>query len=115
MTEPGPSSSPGEAPTSESAHVRLDAVIRGEVQGVGFRYFVHRRARAAGLTGWVANEGDGSVRCQAEGARVELEHLLSELRAGPPAALVERVDVLWGPATGSLPPFGIRSGAHRGD
>jgi acylphosphatase len=95
--------------------VRLDATVRGRVQGVGFRYFILREAADLGLDGWVANTGDGSVRCVAEGPRDRLDILLDRLRAGPPAAIVDHVSEMWMPATGSLGPFGVRSGDHRGD
>ncbi len=101
--------------TTPSDHARLEATVRGRVQGVGFRYFIVRRARNHGLDGWVANEADGSVRCVAEGPRADLERLLAELEAGPPSAIVERVDTRWSVATGKFLLFGIRSGAHRGD
>ena len=94
---------------------RLEATVVGRVQGVGYRYHVLRRAMALGLMGWVANEGDGTVRCRAEGPRVDLEALLSALHGGPPGAHVERVIAAWGPGTGGLGPFGIRSGGHQGD
>ena len=95
--------------------VRLEATARGRVQGVGFRYFILRRGMELGLTGWVANEADGSVRCVAEGPRTELEALLETMERGPAGALVERVNVTWGPSTGTLSAFGIRAGGHRGD
>lgn len=95
--------------------VRLDATVRGRVQGVGFRYHVLRRAMDLELTGWVANESDGSVHCRAEGPRADLEALLSTLETGPVGARIERVFAAWGPGTGSLRPFGIRSGGHTGD
>ena len=95
--------------------VRLDATVRGRVQGVGFRYFVLREAMDLGLHGWVANTMDGSVRCVAEGPRDRLDTLLALLRAGPPAAIVEGVSEMWMPATGTLGSFGVRSGDHRGD
>ena len=98
-----------------AAEERLDATVRGRVQGVGFRYHVLRAAMDLGLTGWVANEADGSVRCRAEGSRTDLEALVAALEDGPPGALVDRVIVAWGPATGGLGPFGIRSAGHRGD
>jgi acylphosphatase len=101
--------------TSDRPLARLDVTVAGRVQGVGFRYFVRREAVALGLDGWVANTADGSVRCVAEGPRVRLELLLERLRAGPPAAIVERVSEAWMPATGTLGPFGVRSGAHPGD
>lgn len=99
----------------EPSVVRLDATVIGRVQGVGFRYFVLREAMDLGLEGWVANAGDGSVRCVAEGARERLETLLDRLRDGPAAAIVDRVIDAWMPATGTLGPFSVRSGAHRGD
>jgi acylphosphatase len=95
--------------------LRLEASVIGRVQGVGFRYHVLREARDLDLTGWVANELDGTVRCRAEGPRPALERLLQALETGPPGALVERVVPAWGPATGTLGPFGIRSAGHRGD
>jgi acylphosphatase len=100
---------------SDPLRARLDATVGGRVQGVGFRYFARREAVALGLDGWVANTADGSVRCVAEGPRDRLELLLERLRTGPPAAIVERVSVAWMPATGTLGPFGVRSGAHPGD
>jgi acylphosphatase len=94
---------------------RLDASVRGRVQGVGFRYFVLRRALDLELEGWVANEFDGSVRCVAEGSTADLERFVADLELGPPGALVERVITAWGPAVGGLGPFTIASAAHRGD
>jgi acylphosphatase len=94
---------------------RLDATIRGRVQGVGFRYFVIRHATDLDLTGWVANEWDGSVRCVAEGPRPALETLLASLERGPAGALVDRVFTAWGPASGAFRTFDVRSGGHGGD
>ena len=97
------------------AVVRLDATVRGRVQGVGFRYHVLRRAMDLDLRGWVANEPDGSVRCRAEGPREALDALVETLETGPAGALVDRVLVRFGPAAGGLPPFSVRSGGHPGD
>jgi acylphosphatase len=85
----------------------LHAVIHGNVQGVGFRYFVRRRAEEAGLAGWVRNRPDGSVELQAEGSRPALERLLDQVSRGPGLAGVGRVDSSWGEATG-LKGFSIR-------
>jgi acylphosphatase len=98
-----------------TARARLDAVVRGRVQGVGFRYFVLRQAIGLELDGWVVNQADGSVRCRAEGPRDALEALLASLQAGPPGAWVDDVAASWGPSLGGLGPFTVRSGAHRGD
>ena len=98
-----------------SADERLEAVIHGRVQGVGFRMFVVRAARGLGLAGWVANEPGGRVRCVAEGPRKALESLLDDLREGPAGAYVERVDSSWSPGAGGLSGFDVRSGWHAGD
>lgn len=94
----------------------LEAVVRGRVQGVGFRWFAQREALLLGLTGWVANEPDGSVRCVATGPRATLEAFVVRLRDGPPSGQVDRVDLVWRPAVGDRgTSFDVRSGAHRGD
>jgi acylphosphatase len=94
---------------------RLDVRVTGRVHGVGFRYFVLREATRLGLTGWVANQADGSVHCVAEGPRESLTALLERLHDGPPAAIVEGVSEAWMPATRGFGGFGVRSGDHRGD
>jgi acylphosphatase len=94
---------------------RIDATVRGRVQGVGFRYFVVRCAMDLELTGWVANGPDGSVRCVAEGPRPALDALREALETGPAGAFVERVTVDWQPASGTFGSFDVRSGGHRGD
>ena len=107
-----------EEPLSHSGlreRIRLDATVRGRVQGVGYRVFALREAMALGLDGSVANLGDGSVRVVAEGSRRELEILLSTLREGPPAGWVDEVLTSWEPARGIERGFRISSGAHRGD
>jgi acylphosphatase len=97
------------------APARLEATVRGRVQGVGFRYFVVRRAMELGLVGWVANAADGSVRCVAEGPAQALDALEAGLRAGPIGAIVDAVDLVRMPGTGRFDRFSIRSGAHSGD
>jgi acylphosphatase len=103
-------SEPAAAPAT-----RLEAVVRGRVQGVGFRFWVVRRATGLGLTGWVANEFDGSVRCVAEGSAAALDELEALLRAGPMGAIVEEVRAVRMPAVGAFRGFQVRSGGHRGD
>ena len=94
---------------------RLEATVVGRVQGVGYRYFVVREARDLDLSGWVANEPDGSVTVVAEGLRHHLVELVRRLETGPPAASVRHVVTAWLPATGRLVTFGVRSGGHAGD
>jgi DNA ligase D-like protein (predicted 3'-phosphoesterase) len=69
------------------------AVVRGRVQGVGFRDEVVRRARKTGALGWVRNAEDGTVSVHAEGLEGAVEELLAFLAEGPPGARVEAVDV----------------------
>jgi acylphosphatase len=86
---------------------RLHGVIKGDVQGVGFRFFLIRRAQALGLTGWVANRDDGVVEFVAEGRRQDLEQLERAAREGPRQAHVTAVEVNWSEATGGLTRFDI--------
>ncbi len=71
-----------------------DYRVTGRVQGVGFRAFAVRRARALGLGGGVRNEADGSVVIRAEGAADAIERLRRALEQGPPAARVAAVEEL---------------------
>jgi acylphosphatase len=98
-----------------SVVVRLEATVRGRVQGVGFRYFVMRQARILGLSGWVANEPDGSVRTVAEGPEHAIDRLQDILGDGPVGAVVEQVNAVRMPGTGTFEGFTIRSGGHSGD
>jgi len=94
---------------------RLEARVSGRVHGVGYRYSVVQWAERLGLTGWVANEQNGSVTVVAEGPREDLDALLERLREGPPSAVVEYVAEDWLAYTGRWGSFGIRSAGHRGD
>ena len=95
--------------------IRLEATVRGVVQGVGFRWFVVREARRLDLTGWVSNEYDGSVRVVAEGTPDRIAALRRALDEGPAGAVVERVSAVEMPATGTLAEFTVRSAGHTGD
>lgn len=70
-----------------SVHV----IVTGRVQGVGFRAFVASEARVLKLDGWVRNRRDGTVEAVFAGAEHEIQHMLMELNAGPPAAAVSEV------------------------
>ena len=97
------------------AERRLVASVRGQVQGVGFRWFVQREAARLGLDGWVANQPNGSVEVVAEGSDAKLDQLVLQLWEGPPGSSVGGVDVRHEPARGNITGFTIRSGAHAGD
>ena len=66
-------------------------IVRGRVQGVGFRWFVDHEARQLGLTGWVRNNIDGTVEVLAMGNDQQLATLFNRLRQGPRAARVDDV------------------------
>jgi len=87
---------------------RLRAVVKGEVQGVGFRWSVQRQAGELGLTGYAENLPDGSVRVEAEGDADRLDQLEAYLRQGPRWAEVVSLDVLRAPATGEFRGFSAR-------
>ena len=88
---------------------RLNAEVRGRVQGVGFRWFVQREARRLGLTGWARNLPDGRrVEVVAEGSRAALDDLLEALRRRPEGSHVEDVSHSFSPACGTSPGFEIR-------
>jgi acylphosphatase len=72
----------------------LHALVRGRVQGVGFRWFVRERARELGVRGWVRNRADGSVEIEAEGDLASLEQLRLSLSKGPPGAQVSDIEDL---------------------
>lgn len=69
----------------------LHFLIRGRVQGVGFRWFVHREASELDLLGWVRNTEDGDVEVVASGAAEDLAELRSSLRHGPRGSRVDKV------------------------
>jgi len=87
---------------------RLHAIIEGRVQGVGYRYWAARTARALGLTGWVRNLSDGRVELTAEGPRPVLNDLLGLIREGPVHADVASVRPEYAPASGEFTRFEIR-------
>jgi hydrogenase maturation protein HypF len=79
---------------------RLKLAVRGAVQGVGFRPFVHRLAAGLGLAGWVNNSPQG-VFIEAEGPRVELEKFLLRLETEkPPHSFIQSLEASWLDAVG---------------
>jgi acylphosphatase len=68
-------------------------VVHGSVQGVFFRETMRRRARRAGVAGWVRNNPDGSVEAWLEGEPDDVEVMVHFAGIGPSGAYVDRVDV----------------------
>lgn len=82
-------------------------VVSGRVQGVGYRAFAQRVARAHGLVGGVRNLDDGRVELDVEGPDTSIEAAVVQLRTGPPAGHVSNVEVEWKPAMGRFSDFRI--------
>jgi acylphosphatase len=78
---------------TDTASIRRHVVVRGVVQGVGFRYFASRVARAHGVAGWIRNLPDGTVEAVFEGEPSAVETVLRWCEHGPRVAHVEAVDV----------------------
>jgi len=78
---------------SEKPIIARRFLVRGRVQGVGFRWFVEREAHILAVAGWVRNNHDGSVEILAQGTRDQLSGLHSRLSEGPRAARVDAVEV----------------------
>ncbi len=78
--------------TEKSVTLAHRFVVRGRVQGVGFRWFVEREAHILGISGWVRNNSDGCIEVLAQGSREQLLGLRSRLRQGPRAARVDDVE-----------------------
>lgn len=90
---------------------RLNVIVTGRVQGVGFRMFVQRHAERLGLVGYVRNDHTNSCRLEvvAEGTKDDLEELLRQLQHGPGGARVEDVQVSWGHSQAGFNSFRVTS------
>lgn len=80
---------------SVAMEVGAHIVVKGFVQGVGFRYFVYDRAKRLGLHGYVRNLYNGDVEIEVEGDRSLVEEFIKEVKVGPRAARVADVVVQW--------------------
>ncbi|MGV7213048.1 acylphosphatase [Bradyrhizobium sp. UFLA05-112] len=69
----------------------LQVMIRGRVQGVGYRAWVEYQASASGLEGWVRNRRDGSVEALFAGAPTRVAEMVALCRHGPPSSRVDNV------------------------
>ena len=93
--------------STERADLARRFIVRGRVQGVGFRWFVEREAHILGIAGWVRNNSDGSVEVLGQGTREQLLGLRSRLRQGPRAARVDDVEEFEASAVRGLTTFRI--------
>jgi acylphosphatase len=79
---------------------RVRVLVSGDVQGVGFRWYCHERAVAAGVAGFVRNLPDGRVEAAFEGDDGAVEAMVAWCRSGPRWAHVEGLDVREEPPSG---------------
>jgi acylphosphatase len=73
------------------SNAALHVIVEGRVQGVGFRAFVEREARARGLRGWVRNRSDGSVEAVFSGEEEDVQSMIVACHRGPRMSLVRDV------------------------
>ncbi|OEU74273.1 MAG: acylphosphatase [Desulfuromonadales bacterium C00003107] len=88
--------------------IRVKLAVRGQVQGVGFRYFTLRTAQELQLTGWVRNCEDGSVEAVLEGPEEFVSDALVDLRQGPESGHVEALHSENQPYRGEFNGFEVR-------
>ena len=89
------------------SQARVNLLISGVVQMVGFRYYVRHKSQKYGLAGYARNLPDGRVEVEAEGERGMLEELIKDCRVGPPAAKVTDLKIEWKPNQGEFKQFFI--------
>ncbi len=87
---------------------RAEIIVKGLVQGVGFRYFVLRQAQDLGLKGFVKNQYDGTVLTVVEGEKYLIEELFNKLKIGPMHADVRDIGIVWQSYVGEFATFEIR-------
>lgn len=83
-------------------------VVRGRVQGVGYRYFVRLQAERLSLTGWIENKPDGAVETFAQGVMEDIDRLEAALWKGPRQADVRKVESFDAPPESGSVDFEIR-------
>lgn len=86
---------------------QYEIIVRGRVQGVGFRYAAQKQARLLGLKGWVENLADGSVRSMVRGAPESCNKYIQWCNSGPSYSWVEGIDIDE-KSPSDLSPFRIR-------
>jgi len=87
---------------------RAEIVAAGRVQGVGFRYFVLRKAESLGLYGYVKNLYSGEVITVVEGDKAMIDELYKEIRVGHTYAHVAKCTIVWHNYIGEFKNFEVR-------
>lgn len=89
-------------------NVRTTVIVKGRVQGVAFRHYTARTAAQHGVTGWVMNLPDGSVKACFEGEEGDVRGMVQWCRKGPALAEVDELIEQQGDYTGEFSGFNIR-------
>jgi len=76
------------------AEKTVKVIVRGRVQGVGFRDWIERQALQAGLAGYVRNRREGTVELVISGSEAQVAAMLEQCRKGPRLAAVKDLEVL---------------------
>ena len=87
--------------------VQARVFVHGRVQGVNFRYYVHRYAAKLGLNGHVRNLYDGRVEILAQGSQEDIQKLLDYVRNSPGLSYVVKLDMDWEEPLNSFEGFHI--------
>jgi acylphosphatase len=74
---------------------RVRIIVKGYVQGVGYRYFIYKTAMEFDLKGFSKNLYNGDVEIEVEGRKEFLEELIKRARVGPSMARVDNIKVEW--------------------
>ncbi|KKK89719.1 hypothetical protein LCGC14_2730290, partial [marine sediment metagenome] len=85
-----------------SSKIRVHAVYRGRIQGVGFRFTAQRYANEIGVTGYVKNLWSGQVEIVAEGEREKVETFLEKIKNGLLSRYIDDVETHYSEYTGAF-------------
>jgi acylphosphatase len=83
-------------------------IVNGDVQGIGYRFFIRQSAGPLGLNGWVRNNLDGTVECEVEGEKGAIEEFVMVLKEKHHWARVNSIDVTWNDYNGKYSNFIIK-------
>lgn len=82
-------------------------IIKGMVQGVGFRYYIRSLAHSLGVPGFVKNLSDGTVEIEMEGEQKKLKEILERIHTGEMSGYVSDMDIVWLPFKNKYDDFSI--------
>ena len=75
--------------------MEIYAIVKGRVQGVGFRFFAERTAEKFSVNGWVRNLPNGDVEILGQGTKEQLEKFIAHIRQGPRSSMVVDIETVW--------------------